>query len=257
MPPSCVDLPHLTMSETAPNSPTSQATVAGTISPASSKAPAPESEALAHLVTIDADGDVILSVTDSDARINRGRTCDFLVSSKVLTLASPVLAKIFRSSSLEGNKLPLSPSLPIIRLKGDDPDAMHELLRHCHFDTEYLPDRISDMRTLAKLAVVSDSYDCLRVVRPWAILWLHMVSTEMATSFTQVELGWWVLAAYFFRSSQFSIITGTVVPLLRADFVSIWDQDRLLQTYMPDAIRGSWNTRHRDQTLSFVSPYEY
>jgi hypothetical protein len=226
------------MSETAPNSPTSQATVVGTISPGSSKAPALESKA-PDPVTIDADGDVILSVTDSDALDNPGRTCEFLVSSKVLTLASPVLAKMFRSSFLEGNMLRLSPSLPIIRLKGDDPDAMHELLRHCHFDTEYLPDRISNMKTLAKLAVVSDRYDCLRVVKPWALLWLHMVSTEMATGFTQVELGWWVLAAYLFRSSQFAITTGTVVPLLRPDFVSIWDQDHLLRTYMPDSIRGS------------------
>lgn len=102
-----------------------------------------------HSTVLDPSGDVRLTTN----------TQDFVVSSKVMCLASPVWRAMFdprgpwvkqSSSSSSGES--------IFNLPEDDPDALLILLRIAHLHFSDLPDALVVYEHLLQLAVLCDKY---------------------------------------------------------------------------------------------------
>jgi hypothetical protein len=118
--------------------------------------------------------------------INEGArdTRDLVVSSKVLSVASPVFKAMFCGEFSEGARLAArhEPSPPFqLPLPDDDGDAMLLLCKLLHFATDDVPD-LPGLDLLAKLAEVCDKYQCTLVLRHcgncWARNWLREFETE-------------------------------------------------------------------------------
>lgn len=118
---------------------------------------------------IDLAGDVVLKVGPSEP------TVDLFVSSKALSLASPVFAAMFSPHFKEVSALsPVHPSEVV--LPEDDPDAMTLLCNCLHFQTDKIP-RDLKFPLLKALAILCDKYDAAKAISPWSILWLQKWDT--------------------------------------------------------------------------------
>ena len=128
------------------------------------------------VIAIDKAGDVLLELTKAGAP-----DCDTLqVSSKVLTLVSPVFAAMFNGRFRESQRN-LDGSFAPVKLLDDDPAAMTLLCNILHFKSADLPE-VPDLELFAALAVVGDKYDCFKAIAFVSENWLRkqeaLVSTE-------------------------------------------------------------------------------
>jgi hypothetical protein len=124
-------------------------------------------------VSIDPNGDVLFEVgAKADPKVH------LLVSSKVLSLASPVFAAMFKHGFQEGRNLS-SGSLEPIPLPDDNAEAITLLFNVLHFRSRDVPWSPS-LITLAHLAVVCDKYDCVAAVASWSTVWLTTKSDVLA-----------------------------------------------------------------------------
>lgn len=129
--------------------------------------PQPVSE---EMVKIDSDGDVLFIVSSDKP------TARLLVSSKVLSLASPVFAAMFSPRFKEGSSL--NPGCPSeVPLPEDDPEAMTLLCNCLHFRTDHIPRNV-DFSLLKALAILCDKYNVARAISAWNILWLQKWETS-------------------------------------------------------------------------------
>ncbi|KAE8844230.1 hypothetical protein HRS9122_05333 [Pyrenophora teres f. teres] len=105
-------------------------------------------------------GDVLLELSDN------GKVWDILlVSSHVLSLASPVFDAMFNGNFTEGQGLS-SASPKKVALPDDDPESMTLFCKLVHMQTTELEYGIS-FDLLADLAIVCDKYRCTESVRSW------------------------------------------------------------------------------------------
>lgn len=119
---------------------------------------------------IDPNGDVYLVVGFSEPMTH------LLVSSKALSLSSPVFAALFSPHFKEGSSL--SSEHPTeIPLPEDDPEAMTLLCNCLHFRTDQVP-RDIEFPLLKCLAILCDKYDVAKAILPWSILWLQKWETS-------------------------------------------------------------------------------
>ncbi|PYH28827.1 uncharacterized protein BO87DRAFT_450135 [Aspergillus neoniger CBS 115656] len=102
------------------------------------------------LESLDPGGDLILSIEGQTTR-------RFLVSSKVLTLASPVFANLLGPNFREGRQVTES-HCPTICLHDDDPVCMKTVLEILHYQGDG-EDQMNAER-LAFIAVHCDKYIC-------------------------------------------------------------------------------------------------
>ena len=109
------------------------------------------SEATGLFHSIDPAGDVIFSFPQNDVE-NEPR---LLVSSKVLSLASPVFAALFRPHFREGTELLTSDAPIVMPLKDDAFDTFTILCRALHHPQLEIE---MDIGLLCRLAEVSDKY---------------------------------------------------------------------------------------------------
>lgn len=142
-------------------------------------------------VTIDPDGDLRLRVGEQscmshctstsskssreDSVHSRHRATEFLVDSKALSRASPVLSKMLFGGFLESQKPdPSSGERWLVCLPDDDIKAMSILLHimHCRFDKPLRLVGSKALKRLYRIAVATDKYDCVRLVQPWTKSWL-------------------------------------------------------------------------------------
>jgi hypothetical protein len=124
-----------------------------------------------EMVKIDSDGDVLFIVSSCDKP-----TARLLVSSKVLSLASPVFAAMFSPRFKEGSSL--NPGCPSeVPLPEDDPEAMTLLCNCLHFRTDHIPRNV-DFSLLKALAILCDKYNVARAISAWNILWLQKWETS-------------------------------------------------------------------------------
>ena len=93
------------------------------------------------------------------------------VSSKVLSLASPVFAALFSPKYSEGNALSISTDMHQIQLPDDDPEALGLVCCALHH-RQIAPHRII-VEKLGKVAAVCDKYDLAEALAPWSSLWLQ------------------------------------------------------------------------------------
>lgn len=86
-------------------------------------------------------------------------TQDFIVSSKVMCLASPVWRAMCDPQGLWAKQSSSSSSSTAnVNLPEDDPDALLILLRIAHLQFSDLPDALVVYRHLLQLAVLCDKY---------------------------------------------------------------------------------------------------
>lgn len=100
---------------------------------------------MANNSVIDPDGDVILVCGESE----------FKVSSKVLSLASPVFKALLSPNFAEGQPTPSKASR--IQLHDDDAESMHFMSAVLHHKSASASD--IGLEKLERLAVVTDKYD--------------------------------------------------------------------------------------------------
>lgn len=130
---------------------------------------------------------------------------DFLVSSKILSMASPVFTKLFSPNFSEGMQMEFS-SCPILSLHEDDMAAMRTITRILHYQ-EPTPASPITAETFATLAYHCNKYDCTRAIWPWTFKWFN----DFQSITTAEEYGYLLLAAHFFRSvEQFHRISARV-----------------------------------------------
>ncbi len=110
-------------------------------------------------------GDVILELTKDGTSAGT-----LLVSSHVLSLASPVFGAMFSGNFAEGNDL--SAAAPKrIALPDDDAESMTVFCKLIHMQTANL-NREPSFDELADIAILCDKYRCTESIRSWLQLWI-------------------------------------------------------------------------------------
>lgn len=177
-------------------------------------------------VLLDPDGDVTLVVSNKDESKK-----EFQVSSKVLSLASPVFSSLFGSRFLEGSQL-RTHGRARITLQEDEPTAMEIVLGVLHFRYE---DDVASLGPdiFASVAVHCDKYDCVKAVRPRVQQWF---SSFVAS--TTEEHGLVILAAFKLQVPNFYEICANAAKKLAPDFFKTWDKHDVL-ALLPCAISGA------------------
>jgi hypothetical protein len=129
-------------------------------------------------------GDVILQL----GKVGVGEGVrNILVASMVLSLASPVFANMFDGRFSEGQNL--SPNSPrIVPLPDDDPESIIIICKICHIQTSNLPVKLT-ATAFSKLALVCNKYDCVDLVRAWAMIWVAaLLDSPSAPGFEKMIL---------------------------------------------------------------------
>lgn len=107
-------------------------------------------------------GDLVLSIGPEEVKIR--------VSSKILSLASPVLAAMFSPRFAEGHALASQQGLANISLPEDDPEAIAWILNAVHFKNQ-VGSSVS-LPFLEKLAIACDKYHMSVALAPCSEVWL-------------------------------------------------------------------------------------
>jgi hypothetical protein len=166
----------------------------------------------ASAINIDPNGDVILELSHPDGKTH------LLISSKVLSLASPVFAAMFRSRFKEGlGNHSMAESTYVIPLPEDDAEAFTLLCNVIHFRFDDIP-RKPDLTCLEHLAFICDKYDCRRALTAQCALWLN-IWIESRTALDWKKL---LLVAYVLNvSDAFSRISWEILQAQVGPFVSL------------------------------------
>lgn len=159
---------------------------------------APEPDAKADKVIFDPHGDVILEAEEKR----------LLVSSKVLSLASPVFAAMFKPQFKEGSNL--KPEQPlVIPVPGDDSEAFILLCNVIHYRSDDTP-HTPDISCLENLAFICDKYDCRGAIANSSILWLQ----RLIETASPEDLNKLLLVAYTLDLQEnFSVISWKILLL--------------------------------------------
>lgn len=154
--------------------------------------------------TIDPDGDVILEVSSQQ----NGEGVSLLVSSRVLSLASPVFAKMLGPDFQEGSHKASASDMAKVRLPEDDSAAMAIFCQAVHHQSNSVPKPVTPIQ-LESLAILCDKYDCTKALKPWTIVWLMDALDLKPSNEDSIKL---FFAAYVFDiPNAFSTLSWTVI----------------------------------------------
>ena len=174
------------------------------------------------LIRIDPEGDVILVVKDKSKTPPEVRG-SLLVSTKVLSLASPVFEKLLGPNFAEGVRKRKF-SCPEIVLHGDEPDSMRIMLQALHYQR---PTELETMgaETLASLAIHCDKYDTVKALNP--MLW-NMLDRVRSIS-AKKDYGFLLLAARMlhYENSFREMVTKCLMDLTPAS-IEEWEEVEML-----------------------------
>lgn len=188
----------------------------------------------ADYLSLDDTGDVFLLVRNHLSSTEMR----FLVSSKVLRLASPVFAGMFDSGFRESQDLQAS-ERPTVPLGDDDSASMETILRILHYQHEGRS-HIVDAMTLATLAIHCDKYDCSNALQAWIVSWF---ASLLPIKHPAIDIGYLLLAAYQFRSSKhFAEQSARAVKVLRPLDPLTWNA-RPIFSLLPSKVQGSYHSR--------------
>ena len=164
-------------------------------------------------ITIDPEGDVTLEISFDEKQ--PGGTY-LLVSSKALSLASKVFARMFKSGFKEGLSNATTAGMVKVSLPEDNAEAMVILCRVIHWQVDEIPRRITPT-CLESLVVICDKYDCAKALSPHGAIWLQ-AAFEYPTGSGDIEK--YLFAAYvldvpeMFSGITWEIIVDHTGPLL-------------------------------------------
>jgi hypothetical protein len=174
----------------------------------------------------DAEGDLVLLVGSDEIPIR--------VTSKVLSLASPVFAAMLGPSFAEGQALTdKDPRGRTVSLPNDDAEALTWLCQALHFKKKF--SAIVSISLMKELAILSDKYDMSIALSTWSELWLQKFegSIEGSDAFPEVL---WISYAFhnhqaFWKASRELIFQYTAEALVMAGGL-------LTNRILPDRVFG-------------------
>jgi hypothetical protein len=164
-------------------------------------------------INVDPNGDVILELSSPDGKKN------LLVSSRVLSLASPVFRAMFASRFKEGLSNHSIPECPhVIHLPEDDAEAFTILCNVLHFRVDEIP-RQPDLICLQNIANICDKYDCCSALAAQCTVWLY---TWIESQSSPVDWKGLLFVAYVLDASDpFSRISWEILKAQVGPFVSL------------------------------------
>ena len=115
----------------------------------------------------DPEGDLVLVIGSG------GTQKSIRASSKVLSLASPVLAAMFSPRRFSEGLALSSLNPPFIYLPEDDPEAVTMFCRLIHFREYHGNQKAPSFNQLLNMALFCDKYDAGLALNPWCELWLQ------------------------------------------------------------------------------------
>lgn len=118
-------------------------------------------------LSVDQNGDVTLELSCTN-----GKKVHLLISSKVLTLASPVFATMFGSKFSEGLSIHAASKKARICLPDDDGDAFTIICNVVHYRVTEVPEALP-LSCLENVAIICDKYDMTRSLMSWSRIWLR------------------------------------------------------------------------------------
>ena len=117
-------------------------------------------------VDADPEGDLVLVIGSGEKQKN------IRASSKVLSLASPVLAAMFSPRRFSEGSALSSSNPPNICFPEDDPEAVTMFYRLVHFREYQGKQKAPSFNQLLNMALFCDKYDAGLALNPWCELWL-------------------------------------------------------------------------------------
>lgn len=140
------------------------------------------------VVKIDPDGDIIFELSSDQAVKTH-----LLISSKVLSLVSPVLGKMFEwEFRAQQSDYPSSKQRPsVIPLPEDDLEAFILLAKITHHKMDGVPENL-ELDCLIEFATICHKYDCVKAVTHSSLLWLRVDTAD----YSPEDLNKLLFAAY-------------------------------------------------------------
>ncbi|KAG7285745.1 hypothetical protein NEMBOFW57_008039 [Staphylotrichum longicolle] len=190
-------------------------------------------------VQLDSQGDLILIVHEAGKAAPLSSS--FLVSSKILSLASRVFSAMLSPEYAEGRQLQETREkelgeIPTIELHEDDIAAMDFILSVIHFKTDRL-NHLLTAEEIAKIAVQSDKYDLNNSLAPWISQWCDHRRFPVSAGNKLRDMGYGILAAYLFQSPLLERMSTEFVQNMPPDFAETWEKHHLMER-LPEYI---WN----------------
>lgn len=127
------------------------------------------------------------------------------VSSRHLTLASPVFHAMLHRKFSESNTLSLTGSVEI-PMPDDDPDAFLILLNILHGRIRKVPLAV-DLETLTQIATLVDKYDIMEPVELFANFWFDNLKSTIPDHYTDDIPSWICVSSMFNKGEEFERTT--------------------------------------------------
>lgn len=127
------------------------------------------------------------------------------VSSRHLTLVSPVFKSLFKSSFLEGQSLS-SAGTAEVSLPDDDPYSLEILLNIIHGRLKKVPSDLSTAE-LTQVAVLIDKYELHEISLIYSCIWIDSLKESLPTRFTQDLLPWMCIFRILSKPEYFAQTT--------------------------------------------------
>lgn len=119
-------------------------------------------------IHVDLSGDLDLLIEYEDAKTKATIIKTFVVSTKVLCLASPVWKTMFDPKGPWN----IQPGEEGFSMPEDDPNALLILLDAAHLNFDRIPSVVS-FDLLLQVLILCDKYDVMRLLRPWIPGWIR------------------------------------------------------------------------------------
>ncbi|KAJ8067205.1 hypothetical protein OCU04_004570 [Sclerotinia nivalis] len=129
-----------------------------------------------------------------------------LVSSKHMSLASPVFKAMLQGNNFKEGRELASTGKVEISLPDDDPDAFAILMCIIHGRTRSVPREI-DLDLLSRISTLVDKYQLHEVVEIMSDRWISQLEFELPEEFTNDLLPWLSISWVFEKPSIFKEIT--------------------------------------------------
>lgn len=169
-----------------------------------------------RLINIDPTGNLLI-ISEIP---NKPTLFHFRVSSKILSLASPLFASLFPDPVAHANQYQ-------IILRDDVPETLGALLEICHFRRTY-PLPHAPLQGLYSLAVLSQKYAIAAPLVPWISIWAEPLHALDKLDFSQEYcLGKWLTVACVYNQGPlFQKITKQAIIASTAESLEVskrWD----------------------------------
>ena len=179
-------------------------------------------------IDMDLHGDIILILEQVELR----------VSSKVLSLASPVFKALCTPGFAEGNTIAMG-GVSCIHLPEDDTDAMIAFCSVTHF-RPYSND--APITLLENLAIITDKYDCVSSMRSFGGLSL---SDSIRKASGTLNDGRLLYSAYVFDNAYaFQQVTVLIVYSLSGAQQASYGISAEIRALLPEGVLGEYPSRH-------------